>query len=152
MLCVGSYEDTAAGALMISGYEIEEVDPVINYDLATFLTKPSCKRGHYDAVFATSVIEHVADDESFVKMFEELLAPDGIGVLTCDFNDQFRIGDPIPKEDRRLYTKRDLRDRLLSRISHCQLVDEPQWECDAPDFEYGGCKYTFATFVFQKVA
>ena len=35
--------------------------------------------------------------------------------------------------------------------SRCQLVDQPDWGCEQPDFEYGGCRYTFATLVFRKV-
>jgi SAM-dependent methyltransferase len=152
LLCVGSFEDTAAGAISLSGHPVEEVDPVINYDLGTFMTKPSCKPGSYDVVFSTSVIEHVADDEEFIKQFEQLLAPGGYGVLTCDFNDQWRPGDPLPVEDRRFYTQRDLRERLMSLIPGCQLADQPNWRCDQPDFEYGGCRYTFATLVFRKRA
>jgi SAM-dependent methyltransferase len=152
LLCVGSYEDTAAGAIMLGGLPVEEVDPVINYDLTTFLTKPTTRPGSYDVVFSTSVIEHVVDDEQFLKQFERLLAPGGFGVLTCDFNDQYRPGDRLPVEDRRFYTQRDLRERLLPLIPQCQLVDEPNWRCEQPDFEYSGCRYTFATFVFRKRA
>ena len=151
LLCVGSYEDTAAGAIAISGLGLDEVDPVINYDLSTFMTKPSCKRGSYDVVFATSVLEHIADDEGFLKHFEELLAPGGYGVLTCDFNDNYRSGDPLPVEDRRLYTERDLQERLMPLLRRCELVDTPSWQCDEPDFVYGGCRYTFASLVFRKL-
>ena len=45
LLCVGSYEDTAAGAIALGGLPVDEVDPVINYDLTTFLTKPSARPG-----------------------------------------------------------------------------------------------------------
>jgi hypothetical protein len=151
LLSVGSYEDTAALALMLSGRRVDEIDPVLNYDLSTYMTKPSCKRGSYHAVFATSVIEHVADDERFLREIEELLAPGGVGVITCDFNDSYKPGDPLPAEDRRFYTQRDLRERMLRVLSRCALVDEPHWDCQAPDFSYGGCQYTFASFVFRKV-
>jgi SAM-dependent methyltransferase len=151
LLSVGSYEDTAALAVMLSGRRVDEIDPVLNYDLSTYMTKPSCKRGAYDVVFATSVIEHVADDEQFLRDIEELLAPGGVGVITCDFNDSYRPGDPLPVEDRRFYTQRDLRERMLGVMPRCALVDDPQWNCEAPDFSYGGCQYTFASFVFRKV-
>jgi hypothetical protein len=151
LLSVGSYEDTAALALMLSGRRVDEIDPVLNYDLSTYMTKPSCKRGVYHAVFATSVIEHVADDEQFLRDIQDLLARGGVGVITCDFNDAYRPGDPLPSEDRRFYTQRDLRERMLGVLSQCELVDEPRWDCEAPDFSYGGCRYTFASFVFRKV-
>jgi hypothetical protein len=150
LLSVGSYEDTAALAVMLGGIRVDEIDPVLNYDLTTYMSKPSCKRASYDVIFATSVIEHVADDEQFLRDIEALLAPGGVGVITCDFNDQYRPGDRLPVEDRRFYTQRDLRERMLGVMPRCTLVDEPRWDCEAPDFFYGGCRYTFASFVFRK--
>lgn len=150
VLGVGTYEDTAADSLLALGYKIEGIDPALNYDLSTYLTKPSTKPGSCDIIFATSVLEHVQDDERFVADIAVLLKPGGVAVLTCDYNDSFRPGDAIPAEDFRFYTQRDLRERLLRAANGCELVDEPQWDCDAPDFSYAGCKYTFATFVFRK--
>ena len=40
ILSVGAFEDTAAIALKKLGFQIDFVDPVINYDLSTFITKP----------------------------------------------------------------------------------------------------------------
>jgi SAM-dependent methyltransferase len=152
ILSIGSYEDTAAGCLLRSGYLVEELDPLLNYDLATYMTKPTCRRSTFDVVFATSVIEHVSEDGQFLKDIEELLAPGGVGVLTCDFNDKYRPGDRIPSEDRRLYTRRDILDRLMPLIPRCELIDSPNWECIDPDFVYGGCRYTFASLVFRRVS
>lgn len=151
ILSVGSYEDTAADCLQASGYAVDGLDPLLNYDLATYMTKPTCKRACYDVVFATSVIEHVAEDGQFLRDIEELLAPGGVAVLTCDFNDQYRPGDHIPGEDRRLYTRRDLIERLIPLASRSELVDTPRWDCADPDFVYGGCRYTFASLVFRRV-
>lgn len=150
MLCIGSYDDTAAAALKKYGYRIDEVDPVLNYDLNTFMTKPSTVKGSYDIVFSTSVIEHVRDDELFVKQIAELLAPGGTAVLTCDYNDQYKLGSPLPSEDFRFYTQKDFTERLLPVAKNCYLLDSPQWNCPNPDFIYAGCQYTFATFVFRK--
>jgi len=150
ILCIGSYDDTAAAALKKYGYRMDEVDPVINYDLNTFMQKPSTIKGSYDIVFSTSVIEHVRDDELFVKQIAELLAPGGTAILTCDYNDQYKPGDPIPQEDYRFYTQKDFLERLLPLITDCSLVDTPRWDCPNPDFIYAGCRYTFATFVFRK--
>lgn len=151
LLSVGSYEDTACEAVKMSGFSVDEVDPVINYDLTTFVSKPSTTLGAYDVVFSTSVIEHVVDDESFIRDIESLLTVGGVGVLTCDFNDKYRPGDPLPIEDRRFYTKHDLGVRLKNLLARSELIDTPNWECEAPDFSYGGCQYTFATFVFRRV-
>jgi hypothetical protein len=112
--------------------------------------QPSCKREGYDVVFSTSVIEHLLDDEQFARHIGGLLAPGGVAVLTCDFNVQYWPEDPIPNEDFRLYTCRDLVERLLPMLPGCTLVDEPDWECSEPDFLYAGCCYTFASLVFRK--
>jgi len=150
ILCVGSYEDTAAASLKKLGYKLKEIDPVINYDLNKFFHKLFTRKGSYDIIFSTSVIEHVKDDELFIRQIAELLVPDGSAILTCDYNDQYKPGDPIPSEDFRLYTQKDLKERLLPLLKDCSLVDEPQWDCPNPDFTYAGCHYTFATFVFRK--
>jgi len=150
ILCIGSYDDTAASALKKYGYCIDEVDPVINYDLNVFIQKPSTVKGNYDIIFLTSVIEHVRDDELFIKQIAALLAPGGTAIITCDYNDQYKPGDHIPQEDFRLYTQKDFKQRFLPLIPDCELVDQPEWDCPNPDFFYAGCWYTFATFVFRK--
>ncbi len=150
ILSIGSYDDTAAAALKKLGITLEEIDPVLNYDLDTFLQKPTTQKASFDLVFSTSVIEHVKDDEQFVAQIAELLSPGGISVITCDYNDQYKIGDAIPKEDFHMYTQADILQRLLPKAFGCVLVDEPRWTCLNPDFEYSGYHYTFASFVFRK--
>lgn len=152
ILCVGSYEDTASMGLIKMGIKIEEIDPMINYSLEEYFTKPSTARNSYDIIFSTSVIEHDPDDESFVKCVANLLALGGVFVMTCDYKDGWKIGDSKPEVDARLYTKNDLLHRLLPLMVGCDLVDEPQWECLNPDFIYlGKYRYTFATFVVKKI-
>ncbi|HLO47167.1 MAG TPA: class I SAM-dependent methyltransferase [Kamptonema sp.] len=150
ILCVGSHEDSAAAALKRIGYRLEEIDPAINYDLNAYFHKPSTIKGSYDIIFSTSVIEHVQNDELFMMQIAELLAPGGTAILTCDYNDQYQPGDRIPAVDFRLYTQKDFKQRLLPLLKNCVLPDVPQWDCPNPDFIYEGCRYTFATFVFQK--
>ncbi|HUN01695.1 MAG TPA: hypothetical protein PLS00_02470 [Niabella sp.] len=151
ILCVGSYEDTAAMSWKRLGFEIEEIDPVLNYYLQDFFSKPTTIKNSYDIIFSTSVIEHDPDDESFIKCIEGLLAPQGIAILTCDYKDGWEPGKPKPDVDARLYTKEDLTSRLPSYIPECKLIDKPQWDCEHPDFNYlGKYQYTFATFVIQK--
>jgi hypothetical protein len=151
ILCVGSYEDTASMALIKMGFEVEEIDPMINYYLQEFYTKPSTAKNYYQIIFSTSVIEHDPNDESFIKCISGLLAPGGIAVLTCDYKDGWRPGQPKPEVDARFYTKYDLEQRLLSYIPDCELVDLPDWHCPNPDFNYlGKYQYTFATFCIRK--
>jgi len=151
LLCVGSYEDTASMSLIKMGYPVEEIDPTLNYSLQEYSTKPTTIKNSYDIIFATSVIEHDTDDESFIRCISDLLALDGIAVITCDYLDGWKLNEPKPECNARFYTLYDLRDRLLPMMKNCSLVDEPQWECPSPDFNYmGKYQYTFATFVVKK--
>lgn len=151
LLCVGSYEDTASMALQKMGYNVEDIDPMVNYFLQEYYTKPSTIKNSYDIVFSTSVIEHDPADESFIKCVSGLLAPGGIAVITCDYKDGWKPGDSKPEVDARFYTKLDLQQRLLSCVPDCELVDSPVWDCPDPDFNYlGKYQYTFATFVIRK--
>ena len=151
ILCVGSFDDSASASLKMLGYEIEEIDPEVNgLDLDKFFQLPSTKKASYDIVFSTSVLEHVKDDELFMSQIAELLAPGGVGVLTCDYNDLHTPEDPVIPGDYRFYTQRDLITRILPAIKNCSLVDVPHWECPNPDFMFLGYRYTFATLAFRK--
>lgn len=151
LLCVGSYEDTASMSLRKMGIAIEEIDPTQNYYLQEYVTKPSVIKKSYDIIFSTSVIEHDPDDESFMKAINDLLAPNGVAIITCDYKEDWKPGEDKPEVDARFYTKHDLEKRLLSYMDNCQLVDRPRWDCPNPDFDYlGKYQYTFATFVIKK--
>jgi SAM-dependent methyltransferase len=151
LLCVGSYEDTASMALIKMGYKVEEIDPMLNYYLQEYFTKPSTSKNSYDIIFSTSVIEHDPDDELFVKCIDQLLAPGGVAIITCDYKEGWKQGDLKPEVDARFYTQKDLKERLLNYMPNCNLVDSPQWDCANPDFNYlGKYQYTFATFVVRK--
>jgi hypothetical protein len=151
LLCVGSYEDTASMGLIRMGYNVEEIDPTVNYYLQEYYTRPSTAKNSYSIIFSTSVIEHDPHDQSFIECIYGLLAPGGMAVITCDYNDQWKPGDPKPVEDARFYTQKDLKERLLSYMPGCSLVDQPEWDCPHPDFNYiGKYQYTFATFVVKK--
>ncbi len=150
ILCVGSYEDTAATCLKMLGFKLTEIDPSQNYDLEGYYNLSSTEKESFDIIFSTSVIEHVERDDDFIIQIADLLAPGGIAILTCDFNDTYTVGDKLPQTDIRFYTKSDFFERLLPLIPNCFLVDEPNWDCQSPDFIYDGCSYTFATMVFRK--
>lgn len=150
ILCVGSFEDTASACLKMMGYCIEEIDPAQNYDLETYFHLPTTCKASFDVVFSTSVIEHVADDETFISQIAELLAFGGMGILTCDYNSNYKQGDRLPQTDMRFYTKNDFMERLIPCAKDCTLIDESQWDNSEPDFIYDGCLYSFATLSFQK--
>ena len=151
LLCIGSYEDTASMGLQKTGQNVENIDPMINYFLQEFFTKPSTIKNSYDIIFSTSVIEHDPDDKLFIECVENLLSPGGQAIITCDYKDGWKPGNAKPDVDARFYTKYDLEKRLPSYLMNSHLVDKPMWDCPSPDFNYmGKYQYTFATFVFRK--
>jgi SAM-dependent methyltransferase len=153
ILAVGAFEDTAAEGLKLLNYDIDFIDPILNYDIETFITKPDVKAGAYDIIISTSVIEHVEKDEKFIQDIAYLLKKGGYGILTCDYNDQYKKGDNIPAVDFRFYTQHDLRERLMKSIPDCELVGVADWDCENPDFYLSGIyNYTFASLVFYKKA
>jgi len=150
ILSVGCYEDTAFVGLERMGFAPEGIDPVLNYDLHTFITKPGMGDARFDVVFSTSVIEHVYDDETFVREMADLLNPGGFIVVTCDYKQDYKNGDRVPIPDFRFYTEYDLRERLLSKMSGCRLYGPSDWDCPRPDFWFENLNYPFATLVVQK--
>jgi len=142
ILCVGSYEDTAYNTLLcqrldIVGIDPDEIDPEDRMDLKEYWTKNRNER--FYIIFSTSVLEHVHNDEEFMSYFCDLLAPGGVGILTMDFNDKYKKGDPVPATVIRQYTKYDLEVRLMEVLNRygCELVDEPDWNGE-PNFLYQG--------------
>lgn len=150
ILCVGSHEDTACEGLKKTGYNVTAIDPVVNMDLDTFYKKSDGKK--YDIVFSTSVIEHVPQDEPFIDQICKLLNPNGYAVLTCDFNNDYGKKAEAPVGDFRLYTKNDLLVRFdkILKENGCEMFGEINYE-SPPDFNFGGCIYSFATYVFTKL-
>lgn len=86
-----------------------------------------------------------------MRCLRTLLKKGGVTILTCDFKNGWKAGDPKPFCDERFYTEFDLKNRLLEHMPGCRLFDEPDWSCDNPDFTYQGIKYTFASFVAEKI-
>lgn len=149
ILSVGCFEDTAYECLKNMNLYIVGIDPIYGYDLHRF------RQNHnvgFDIAFATSVLEHVENDEEFIKDMCDLLLPNGLGILTMDFKDDYKLGDPLPATDVRFYTKYDLEVRLRNvlKSNWCDLVDAPDWS-DKDNFIYQGHQYSFATFVFRKI-
>jgi SAM-dependent methyltransferase len=151
ILVIGSYEDTACASLRALGYQLEEVDPQVNgRDLEAFYRAPTSGAA-FDLILCVSVLEHVVDDQSFVRQAAALLAPGGIAIFTVDFSERYPETRLRPAADQRLYTQHDLRTRLMEVIPDCALIDPPNWSDGAEDFEYEDCRYAFATWVFTRL-
>jgi SAM-dependent methyltransferase len=151
VLCVGCFEDTAYESLLRMGYSVEGLDPNVDgRDLSAFVSQNPASLGTYDVVFSTSVIEHVEDDEQFVSQIAALLREGGVAILTCDFLKTWRAGQPVHAADYRFYTPADLRERLVSHMPGCFLVDEGDWENYDADFSFEGFRYNFASFAARK--
>lgn len=147
ILCVGSFEDTACEYLKRKGIKITAIDPLENMDLHTFRKQT---KETFDIIFSTSVIEHVKNDEEFISDMCLLLKLGGVCVLTCDFKDGWKSGDPVHPLDCRFYTEEDLNVRLHNIIKKYgySLVGEPNWK-GKPDFFFDGFAYNFATLTFM---
>lgn len=151
ILAIGSYEDTAVESLKRLGYRVTEIDPQVNgLDLGAFYQAHSYGR-FYDLILCVSVLEHVEDDATFMRMVNELLAPEGVGIFTVDFSERYPETGRRPQADHRLFTSADLLQRLQAELSGCVLYDRPAWDKGVDDFEYEGCTYAFAAWVFRKL-
>ena len=151
ILCIGAFEDTACMALIKMGYSVDEVDPLLNYDLETFVTKPTVRKNAYDIIFSTSVMEHVKDDENFLLIAYNLLVQGGIFIATVDFKDSWTIGESKPIVDERLYTAFDLEKRLPSSVPGFVPVGEKNYHNFECDFQLNEKNiYSFASMVLRK--
>jgi len=151
VLSAGSWEDTATETLKKLGYNVTDVDPMINSDLKTYFDNNQQIHGKLDSVVSTSVIEHVHNDEEFIDCICKLLKSGGYGIVTMDYNNEYLNGGVTkPNEDVRLYTEYDLRVRLNAVLEEngCELLQADY--SGENDFTYAGHWYTFATFVFKK--
>jgi len=149
MLCVGSFEDTAYESLRKSGFSnITAIDPELNIDLNEFWNQNHEKEG-FEVIFATSVLEHVNEDELFISQICDLLVEGGVGILTCDFNDDYIQGDAVPATVIRQYTLFDLSARLRNTLyeKNCFYFGGVNWTANK-DFHMLEFDYDFATMVF----
>jgi hypothetical protein len=152
ILCVGSYEDVVAEVLQKLGYNITNIDPILNMDLKEYRKiHPSST---FKIVFATSVIEHVEDDITFLQDMCYFLEVGGLGVITCDFKPDYQVGDRLPSTSLRFYTLARLQMfEALIQKEGCELTTIPTWNESTPDnldFKWEEIPYTFAGFSFKR--
>ncbi len=149
ILSVGCFEDTAYESLIKSGYFVTGIDPDVNSQSLDDFYKVNIKA--FDIVFSTSVLEHVKDDKLFIQEICRLLKPDGYAILTVDYKDDYKYGDPLHATASRFYTNNDLNSRLknIIEVENCKYINNPDWGGE-PDFWYQGHTYSLATMVFRK--
>ena len=150
ILSVGCDEDTAYEFLRLRGYLIAGIDPSINYSLRTYINEN--QTASFPIIFSTSVIEHVENDEEFIEDICKILSPNGVVILTCDFNNDYVTGRmKKPDQDFRFYTIQDLQTRLKNVLdkNSCSLISPCDWS-GTPNFAFCDCHYSFATYVFSK--
>lgn len=149
ILSVGSFECTATEFLKQTGWNIRGIDPVIDWDLHTF--RQYFPDDKFNFVISVSVLEHVKNDELFIYDICKCLKDDGIALLTCDFKEDYKHGDPVPYSNYRLYTEYDINIRLRNYVesNHCSFINDTYWKGE-PDFWYQGHRYNFASIAIQK--
>lgn len=153
ILCVGCFEDTGFETLRKTGNYVYGIDPS-DPDLGRNVTLAEFRKfapKEYDCIFSTSVIEHVPDDEQFIRDLCDCLKSDGVCILTADFREGWWAGNPLPASNCRLYTSADI--YRLGRVLEskgCYWVNLPELS-GSPDFHYQGHDYSFVGLVFKKL-
>jgi len=165
ILCAGSFMDTASVALQRFGYRnIIDIDPVINYSLHEYLmhefsdevssdedeTVTSSSREIFDAVFSTSVIEHVENDIEYFDDVISVVKPGGFVVITFDYKPDWQPGQPVPISSRRFYTPDSVKAMQQQfKDGGFSVHGGADYDGDI-DFTWDGIHYAFGTAVFKK--
>jgi hypothetical protein len=148
MLCVGCFEDTAYHTLEVHGWDVEGIDSALDMSLAGYRKRVGAQ---FPCVFATSVIEHVSNDDQFIRDLCDSLEHGGTCILTADFKEGWRKGQPVPATNQRFYTSADIaRIGKILTEKGCYFVDKPDTS-GAPDFHYQGHDYSFIGLIFKKL-
>lgn len=148
VLSAGSHEDIATECLKLDGFSVVGIDPVWNCDLHTFAERRQRK---FKYAVSASVLEHTTNDEEFIGDMCDLLLPEGFGILTMDYKDNWSPGQHVPNTSNRFYREFDLTQRLPAVIAaHGCSVYGAQNYNGTSNFEWEGIQYSFATLLFQK--
>jgi SAM-dependent methyltransferase len=147
----GAYEDPCVYCLQAEGYHTDLVDPAINgLTLQDALKSGQYEANSYDVVISCSVMEHVPDDLSFMESIRDFLKVGGVAIMTVDYKWDYVVGEPIPPTEMRRYTESTLKD-LTRAVQGIELVGGALWGPSLNEFNYGGCRYSFAGLHFRKV-
>ena len=71
--------------------------------------------------------------------------------MTCDFKSDWQDGMKKPKVNHRLYNRKDMEYRLISKMPNCEFINPPNFSMSNNYFLFENIKYQFATFVVKKI-
>lgn len=150
IILIGGYEDPIGPALLQQGYDVRITDPNVDDKDARAVWEDTLHTGEtFNIVISCSVLEHVAEDENFVRYIYQILSPGGVAFLTTDYRDGWKPGDDKPLVDERLYTRQRL-EHLAAQLPDGSLLAPPAWNDEQPYFHYEGSDYCFASFAFRR--
>ena len=87
------------------------------------MTKSTLPKASYDAVVCVEVIEHVEEDDLFVKNISDVLKKDGWAYFTTPNGDYVKNEPPYYNPDhKRHYTKEQLKNLLEKHFSNVKVV------------------------------
>lgn len=141
VLAFGAPEDAWVAALRAKGFRIDVVDPTMSGGLTAFYRSAEAMTQSYDMVLCASALEYVADDLGFMRTTADLLAPNGIAIFTNrgSTNSGGTGGGPLTRQ------------RLMSAIPDCALLDLPTWDEEANDSGCDNASEYAISFVFRKL-
>jgi SAM-dependent methyltransferase len=82
------------------------------------VTQSAFRSGSLDCVLAVEVIEHVPDDEAFVRGIARLLKPDGVAIITTPNGENVQNRNP---DHVRHYTRAELHSALQKQFDSVQV-------------------------------
>lgn len=147
--CLGAYGDILSEYLKKKGYIVFDIDPNINCAIEEYIERNPNLLGTFDICFSVSVLEHVPDDDGFVRGALGLLKPGGKFINTLDFRAP-SIDDYLPSTHVRFYDEKAL-SNLVKLFGGEPNLTNNCW-CDGiNNFHYNNTSYTFATLFIEKL-
>jgi SAM-dependent methyltransferase len=155
ILLIGGLDDPIGPALQKLGHRVRITDPALDGHNARTLWLESVIKTNraYDIIAACSVMEHVADDVSFIYYLYHLLKPGGLAFLTTVFYE-----DPVEHDEEalrnldmtpRVYDSQRLSD-IIKHIPEEALLDVPAWGVSEPYLSNGGKLASVCAISFRK--
>ena len=154
ILLPGGYEDPLRETLTRLGANVLAVDPDVNrMNLRQYVAAHETTAKWYwqaDLVIAASVLEHVRDDAEFLRDIVFCLKPGGLALLTVDFKEGWKRGDPLVTTQERMYTRDSLMALTDTINREVAWLGERDWQSRGDYLPYEGLMFSFASIAFRK--